>query len=177
MLSTRIILLQGLALFVCCYLIHMLVWRIYRPRAYPIWLLLIFFALPGFGLSAFLILAYSGVENALFPSLHLILVLMLHGSLACAYIVLYSGLVAFSPTLAILEVIDRSMPSGLPSESLCIPWFTDQNLAGYRLENLLSSRLLIQCEEGVCLSSNGRRIASLFRSFRTCIGLPPVGGG
>lgn len=107
----------------------------------------------------------------------LLAIFLLHASLSSAYIVLYSGLIAFSPSLAILEAIDRSMPSGLDYEELFLPWFNDRNLAGPRIENLIAACMLVKTQDLLCLTKRGRLVAQCFRLYRRSIGLPEIGEG
>jgi len=175
-LSITHILVYGLSLFAICYLLHLIIWRIRRPTAYPIWLPAIFFVLPL--LTAIFILAANLSVDLPSPRfIRLLAIFLLHASLSSAYIVFYSGLIAFSPSLAILEAIDQSMPSGLHYEELFLPWFNHKNLAGLRIENLIAAQMLVETQNLLCLTAKGRLVAWCFRLYRRSIGLPEVSEG
>ncbi len=177
-MSIAHILANGLSLFAICYLLHLILWRIRRPTAYPIWLPVIFFLLPLVGMTALFIMEGNlnvDLSNPRF--IPLLAIFLLHASLSSTYIVFYSGLIAFSPSLAVLEVIDRSMPSGLNYEELFLPWFNDKNLAGLRIENLIAARMLVKTQDLLYPTVKGRLVAQCFRLYRRSIGLPDIGEG
>lgn len=102
---------------------------------------------------------------------------VLHASLSGAYMFLYTGVTGFSPSIAILENVARSMPHGLGHEQLAPDWFNDDQLSGRRHHNLLAGGLISESAGRLHLSIRGRLIAWSFLVFRRFLGLPDVAKG
>ena len=89
-------LLLGVGLFSACWLLHVVIWRIRRPEAYPVWLAIIFLVVPGFlaGLRSFLPLP-GETEVDLWT---LLAALLLHAAISGTYMAGYVSVVGYSPS-------------------------------------------------------------------------------
>ncbi|HYR89141.1 MAG TPA: hypothetical protein VE422_34010 [Terriglobia bacterium] len=173
------ILYHGLELFVGCLLIHILVWRHYRIRNGGIQLGVIFLILPPvvmFG--AFLLGSLLGVKQLQeMEWLAWGLSYLLHFSLSGAYMAMYTALISFSPSIAILEKVEAHMPRGLKRHELSLQWFTDDQLSGLRRKNLLAGGLISTSNDMLVLGAKGRVIALSLSLFRRFVGLSDLANG
>lgn len=170
------ILCFGLGLFIGSIALQILIWRL-RPLQNELTrLLALFVALPAFVVSICIVTrAYSWLIPTSWASWCFVYLLDL--SLSTGYMVLYTAITGFSPSIAILERVEESMPHGLPREELVPDWFTDQNLARARYDNLVSHRLISNSGGVLQLERRGRFIAQCFLIFRRFLGLPDLAKG
>ena len=172
----KMALVLGLALFAACWFIHLIVWRIHRPQAYPIWLPAIFFVLPLLG--AFVLELYP-IPLFQVKSLELDCVkgVLLHVMLSCSYICGYAGIIEYSPTAEILFVVDKHMPAGIPEKALNVDSLTECSLTGKRVDHLVAAGVT-KLEEGrYALTQTGKFIACLSKKYRTFLGVAGMGEG
>lgn len=172
------VLYHSTEMFCFCLGIHILVWRAFPIRHQGKRLCLIFSlgAVAMVGAYALVsCLSKGSFESVDWPSWGL--ASLLHFSLSAVYVTLFTAVTAFSPSLGILERVDRSMPHGLKRDELAPPWFTDTNLAGARRENLLATGLIHESGGLLHLSPRGRLLARGFLIFRRFLGLPDVAKG
>jgi len=177
-LSVPTVFCYGLALFVCSLVTQVIVWRSGPIKNQPARLAFIFLILPIFLMS---ICEASALSHPnLPPGTHwqsLCLAYLLDLSLSLAYMLVYSAVAAFSPSIAILERVEENMPQGLPREELVPPWFSDENLAGARHHNLVSNGLVSYRDANLVLEFKGRFVARCFLIFRRFLGLPDLAKG
>jgi predicted permease len=166
------ILAHALELFCCSLALHIFVWRMFPVKSEAVRLIAVF---------TFGALATFGVIVALssepFDWLPWMLSFLLHFALAGAYMCLYTGVNAFSPTIGIAKRVEASMPKGLPRDQLAPPWFTDAKLSGARRDHLLSGGLVMESEGMLRLTPRGRQLVWGFLTFRRLLGLPDLGKG
>jgi len=158
--------------------IHLVVWRLFPARRHGLGLVIILVLLPF--LAYALVFTAAGVLHSALSGLMPVewgLAYLLHLSLSGPYLFVYTALVGFSPSMGILEKVDASMPRGLERHDLAPKWFTDANLSGARLENMLASGLVLESQNCLQLSSRGRVIARCFLVFRRFLGLEDVAKG
>jgi hypothetical protein len=160
-------LIGGLALFTGSLALHVIVWRIRRPVSYRAWLPALSII---FGPVAAAI-AWSMVASRR----DLAAVLLLHGSLAAVYVIGYTLVSAFSPSLELLKLLDRT-PAGIPASSLRLPFLAGA-LTGDRIDNLTAAGLVRQESARLTLGPRGQRLTQLVLFYRHAIGLPDGGGG
>lgn len=165
------ILALGLGLFVFSMAAHILIWRSVRVKNHPSWLTAVFLVLP-----VFIVILFS-IATSRWPWEGLGLAYLLDLSLSLSYMLLYTGIVGFSPSIAILERVEASMPRGLPREELVPHWFTHERLAGARHDNLLHRRLISDSDGILRLLPRGRFVARCFLIFRRFLGLPDLAEG
>jgi hypothetical protein len=170
----QLVLCYALGLFCFCLGIHIFIWRMFPARRQGARLIAIF-SVGAVLLFGIFVLASGGFSSVDWPSWGL--AFLLHFSLSGAYLGLYTGLVSFSPSIAIAKRLEASMPHGLAQDKLAPPWFTDDKLGGARLENLLATGFIYQSGGLLRLTSRGRIIVRCLRLFRNILGLPETGKG
>jgi hypothetical protein len=160
-------LIEGLALFVLSLALHVIVWRVRRPESYRAWLpaLAVIFG-PVAGVVAWFIAA---------SALELAALLLLHGSLAAVYIIGYTLVTAFSPSVELLKLLDRT-PGGIPVSALRLPGLAGA-LTTDRVDNLVGAGLIRQIGAQVQLDDRGVRLTRLVLLYRHAIGLRDGEGG
>jgi hypothetical protein len=169
-------LVLGLGLFVTCWFIHLIVWKIHRPQAYPIWLLAIFFVMPLLGV---LVLEVYPVPTLQVRSLELEWVtgVLLHIMLSGSYICGYAGIIEYSPSAEILLVVNKYMPEGISEEALTVDSLTEYSLTGKRIDHLVSSGIATLEGERYILTPMGKVIANLSKNYRIFLGVSQMGKG
>jgi hypothetical protein len=144
---------------------HILIWRIRRPAAYPLWLMAIFAA-------AFL-LALGGAELAGLAPLKrpfgLISGALLYAVLVAVYGLSYGGIADFSPSAEILREVANAMPDGIPPEMLRLPDLTDGWLIDNRINHLVASGLLRESEGRLEVTDTGRALISATVIYRRAL--------
>jgi hypothetical protein len=161
------VVLDGFALFVFSLAIHVIVWRIRRPESFRTWLpaLAVIFGLVPATI-AWLVAPTSLDAAAL---------LLLHGSLAIVYIIGYTLVSAFSPSVELLKLLDRAV-DGMPISELQLP-FVAGGLTTERIDNLAASGFVQQTGTRLGLCPRGVWLTRLVLLYRHAIGLPDSGGG
>jgi len=171
------ILYFGVGLFVGSVALQIVIWRSLPLQNQLTRLLAIFIVLPGLIITICLVTpAYCRLISRLSWT-GWCLVYLLDLSLSTSYMLIYTAITGFSPSIAILERIEESMPQGLPREELVPDWFTDQNLTGARYDNLVSRRFISNSGAVLQLEPQGRFIAQCFLIFRRFLGLPDLAKG
>ncbi len=162
-------LLLGLSMFAACWLLHVVIWRIHRPTAYPIWLPIIFLFVP---LGA--ILAVDFTRGGLpfgCSAPTAVAAFFLHAVIAACYMEGYAGIIEYSPSAEILRVVQANMPHGTPLESLHVSTLSEEALTGKRIRHLLTSRM-IRLENGALrLTPRGQAVVNLCLAYRAVFGL------
>ena len=163
------VLLEAAALFAGCLALHAAVWRVWRPETYRAWMPL---------LAAIFLVAGPMAEWRLTrtrATSDLLAVLLLHGSLSGVYIIGYTLISAFSPSIEILKRLDAA-PAGLKRDEIRLPYL-ETALGGNRVVNLVNDGLIQAEGSRVRLGSSGRVLATLVLFYRHTIGLPDGAGG
>jgi hypothetical protein len=165
--SLLAVLVAGLVLFAGSLAIHVLVWRVRRPASYAAWVPLLF-------------VIFGPIATALawflvpWPA-ELAAVLLLHYALATVYTIGYTLISAFSPSVELLKLVDRS-GGRLPLSELNLPFLAGE-LTGDRVKNLEEARLVVIEGGRLSLADKGRRIAAPVLLYRHLVGLRVGGGG
>lgn len=174
------ILIIGLTLFVVSQIVHIVVWRVFSPRAYPIWLPVIFTLTPLFLFSALHLLVLGGMV-ALELDRHLYLLLasafIMHLALSGMYIHMYPGIVFFSLSLEIIKLLAENEEQGLSMERIDLPVFSEANAIDMRINHLMESGMIEGDNNHLILTNKGRSVAKVIYGFRRVLGLPGVGKG
>ena len=162
-----IVLIDGIAIFGASLALHVIVWRVWRPESYRAWLpaLIVIFGPVGGG-TAWLMVPASPLLAA---------VLLLHASFAAVYIIGYTLVTAFSPSVELLKLLDRT-PGGIPISALRLPGLAGA-LTGDRLDNLAGAGLIRQDGGHVQLDVRGVQLTRLVLWYRHAIGLRDGEGG
>jgi hypothetical protein len=161
------VLIDALALFLVCLALHVMVWRVWRPESYRAWLpTLVAICGPVAAVIAWLVVP---------TPIDLAAVLLLHGALAGVYIIGYTLISAFSPSIELLKLLDRA-PEGIPASSLRLPFLAGA-LTTERLGNLTAADLVQQNGARLELGPRGVQMTRLVLIYRHAIGLRDGGGG
>ena len=105
------------------------------------------------------------------------LALLLHYAMSVSYMLLYTAIIGFSPSIAVLQRVENGMPAGLKRDELVPEWFTDEMLSGARHKNLKDIGLISESGGVLHLEWSGRLIALSFLVFRRVLGLSDVARG
>jgi hypothetical protein len=171
------ILCFGLGLLLTSMALHIVIWRSFPVRNQPSRLVLIFIALPALIVAACLTVLSSWSVIPKWSWAMWCLVYLLDFSLSAAYICVFTAITGFSPSIAIVERVGRSMPLGLPRNELVPHWFTHEKLTGARHDNLVTRGLISDTAGILRLQPRGRFVARCFLIFRRFLGLPDMAGG
>jgi hypothetical protein len=176
-----LVILYGFVLFVFCFFIHVMIWRMRHPKHQALTLAIIFFVIP----LVCNIVVLNGFDNNGQPAIithlfslevgDLLLICLLHFALSVAYIFSYPAAQAGCPTFIILATIRSSMPRGVTKDEI-LTYFSEQQLFGSRIEDLVDESLVVSEGEWLEITKKGRWILSTFSTLRKAFGLP-VGRG
>src|SRR5437773_12107425 len=110
------VLIDAAAVFVTCLILHVIVWRVRAPLSYVQWLPRLVVVFLGIGPAMGWLIVRRGlftVEAApLDPLTAWVAVLLLHGSVSAVYIIGYTLVSGFSPSIELLKLLERT-PHGL----------------------------------------------------------------
>ncbi len=168
-------LLLGLGIFASCWFLHVIVWRIHRPAAYPIWLPIVFVLVP---IAAVMALATSDVQFPFLQDLPTVLAaFLLHFAISACYMGGYAGIIEYSPSAEILRVVKAAMPAGIAPDELEVPSLTEQALTGKRIQHLMDSGMAVEADGNLTLTDKGAGVVRLCQFYRNVFGLkePPKG--
>lgn len=172
---TVVVLLMGFLAFAGCLAVHVVLWRLARPRSDMRALFTIFLAAPS---AVALLVAAAGVlaPGAGLPDgLDVVAALLLHWALSSAYIQSYPAAQAMAPSLQIAYLVRRSMPRGLSREELVARLNTGA-LVQERVEDLVADRLVRVEGHRYVLTPASARLVRFFLGLRALLGLPRPGG-
>jgi len=153
----------GFFVFATFWILHLLWWRLCRPKGEIRPLVLVFLVAPG--------LLFLGI-NRFYPfwgTLDLALAFFVHLALAVVYIQTYPAIASTIPSFRILIGVHAS------KGGLSVPeiegLFAQGELIGSRVELLGEDGLVRSGEKGLELSSFGRLLAVVFLTYRRFLGL------
>lgn len=174
------ILIIGLILFVASQVVHIVIWRVFSPKAYPIWLPIIFTFTPLLLFSVLHLLVLGGIAPMELNG-HLYLLLasafVMHLALSGMYIHMYPGIVFFSLSLEIIKLLAENEEQGLSMEKIDLPVFSEANAIDMRINHLMESGMIEGDSNHLMLTNKGRSVAKVIYGFRRVLGLPGVGKG
>lgn len=165
-----VILIIGTAGFLVSLLLHIAIWRVFKPKKQLLLLAVIFVILPL--IIYFLLL---GLHVNYFNLVNTLLILILHIGLSGVYVMTYPTMQADCPTLKIILEVSKSMPQGLTQEDI-ENIFTDDKLFNDRVEDLLSEEFIFLKNNKIYLTRKGSILSGFFLGYRNLLGLP-VGEG
>ena len=162
-----VVVADAFGLFLMSLVLHVVAWRIRRPESYRAWLplLIVIFGVVPAAVAWFV--APSPLDAAA--------VLLLHGSVSTVYVIGYTLVSAFSPSVELLKLLDRT-PGGVPIAELQLP-FVAGGLTTERVDNLTAAGLMQRAGASVTLGQKGVWLSRLVLVYRHAIGLPDSGGG
>jgi hypothetical protein len=165
-------------LYVACLLLHVVVWRVRRPRTFHQWLPALAVIFLGGGVVAgwwLADLAHStGELEGHGRALHFVALMALHLPASLVYIIGYTLISAFSPSVELLKLIERN--PGLRRNDIALPYL-GTIVGGDRLKNLVSEGLFEVRRDVVRLGPKADRIVRLVLWYRHAVGLPDGTGG
>ena len=160
-------LVGGLTTFCVSLAAHVIVWRVRRPESYRLWLPILGVVFGPVALAVAWLVAPT--------PMHATAVLLLQGTLAAVYIIGYTLVSAFSPSVELLKLLDRN-PAGIPASALHVP-----SLAGAltvdRIDNLKAAGLVCEDAGRLKLGHRGTLMTNMVLLYRHAIGLRDGGGG
>ena len=165
------IILYGFLLFFIVFIIHLIIWRIFKPKNDLGLLLILFVFIP---LPVFTVLLICNIKNLFFfTNPEMILVFLLYFSLGIAYTQLYPALKESSPTLAIINLLGRKKDK-VRTETINA-MFNSHDLIEGRIISLKKIGLLksikINGEEELTLTKTGQFFAKFIIVYRRILGL------
>lgn len=169
-------LVLGLALFIACWVIHVAIWRIRRPAAYPVWLFGTFLVLPPVGGLVILLSGHTSTLAGIGDQV-LLAALLLHIALSLSYISGYAGIIEYSPSAEILRAVHGHMPQGVPLDTLSVDSLTDEFLVGKRISHLKTSRLVRADGNELRLTAAGELVVAACQAYRAVFGISGYGKG
>lgn len=154
-------------MFLLSLAVHVIVWRVRRPESYRAWLPVLAVIFGPLAAAIAWFIAPTPLDVAA--------LMLLHGSLAGVYVIGYTLVSAFSPSVELLKLLDRA-PAGVPIASLRLPFSTGM-LIDDRIDNLAAAGFVRQNGSRLELGPQGARLTRLVLLYRHVIGLPDGGGG
>ena len=165
----------GIATFAVCWLLHVVVWRIRRPIAYPLWLTALFVLTP---LAAGAALYATGIMYELTADpLVAIAGMGLHLALGACYTCGYAGIIEYSPSAEVLQLVQKHMPHGIEPRNIHVASLSEQALTGKRVAHLLASNMAESRDGRLMLTRSGRRVMAMRRGYRALFGIAPANEG
>ncbi len=161
----------GGVLFFISLTVHIIIWRIKKPKNDVGALFFILMILPTLLLILFglgFALAQGRTDLVFFSSLTAVALFYL--SLGSAYIQTYPVVQAESPSLEILLAIDQKMPHGL-TETDILKLFDNSTLVQKRMQDLINTKLIIEKNNAYHLSNTASHIIRFFHLYRKALGL------
>ena len=167
-------LLLGLGSFVFGWILHVVIWRIKRPEAYPIWLPLILFA--AFAVATVVYLTnFAG--TTLSDNIEVLLsALLLQAVLTVGYMMGYAGIIEYSPSAEVLYAV-AAYPAGVSENDLNVTSLTDEFLVGKRLSHLVAAGMIRQDKDRFSIEPSGSFIVKFTILYRRMLFEPPFGEG
>ena len=171
-------LLVGTLGFIITLILHIFIWRLYRPTRQILLLAIIFILLPLMGyLSIFIIIIIYGANSLLqvTTSLELLFAFIWHFALSLAYIMTYPPIQTGCPTLIIVLAVYRSMKEGLSAGDIR-NLFSEHILFIERMRELEEDGL-VQSKDSIWrLTFAGKTVRAVFGKYRRILKLP-IGEG
>jgi len=165
------IILFGFLSFFIIFIIHLITWRIFRPKNDLGLLLILFIFIP---FTIFILLLICNIKNKIFlTNPEIILIFLLYFSLGLFYTQFYPGLKESSPTLSIINLLGRKKDKvGI---STINEMFNSHNLIDNRIISLEKIRLIKTIkknkEEELVLTKTGQFFTKFFLIYRRILGL------
>lgn len=160
-------LMLGIVIFIAVLVLHIMIWRIKKPKNEMIFLLFLFVILP---FLVFIFLFLVNIFKNFTDNNLLFSVFLLYFSLSCAYIQTYPAARANAPSLQIVYFIYKSGKNGLSEEEI-INKFNLNNLVYERVEDLIKENFVRQQDNTILLTKKGKVLADIFWLYRKLYGL------
>lgn len=156
----------GVVLSAAAFLVHVMVWRIARPRASAAALLGIVLAVLLAGLSALGLLTSPGIQPTHWTTYAGIA--LVYFALMAAYINTYPAMEADSPSLLIMRALSAA------DNGLSVPELThllgNDAVVTDRIRDLIAEHYAVTSGGKLVLTAKGRGLAWIFHAYRKLIG-------
>lgn len=156
----------GMSIFLVVMLVHVIVWRVFKPGQHIANLFLIFLIVPFVFVVVFAVL---NIQFRIVRISDLLSIFLLYFSLACVYIQTYPAVYATAPSLKIVYLIKKSMPGGLRKEEIK-NFFTSEDLLNDRIEDLIFENFVYIRDGEIRLKFKGKLLAGVFCAYRKLYG-------
>lgn len=165
------IIIFGFLIFFVIFLLHLLLWRIFKPKNDLVLLLILFIFIPSILFILFIILNKKYL--LFFNNFELLLIFLLYISFGLAYTQLYPGLKESSPTLAIINLLGRNKNE--VKREVIYAMLCNYNSIDDKIISLQNLRLIktkkINEEDVLILTQAGNIFANMFIIYRKFLGL------
>lgn len=155
--------LTCLTLLIIAWFVHFIVWRVHIPTAYPYWIISIFSL-------TFVLYAVSYINLHTAPLsaqiFWLFSCLVPYAMISIAYLMIYAGIIEYSPSVEILLEIKKHMPSGIPINNLRISTLPEYKLTGIRIDHLLNGKMINRIDNTYTITPRGKRYAKFIAWYR-----------
>jgi hypothetical protein len=167
-----VVLITGVSLFLLAFILHVLVWRIAVPHRQGTSLVLLLLTVGIFGFLT--IYVFRPPILGLSP-LRLLLALFLFSSLGTTYIILFSAIEADSPTLTIIELIERNARDGIGQDEI-VRVISAHSFLRRRLDQMLFDGMVVKIGDRLFPSAQGRFLTSLILAYRKLLRRSSIAG-
>lgn len=167
------VILIAFALFSSAMLLHVVVWRVFKPKRFLSALIIVLVVIPV--VAVFFINYAISPHSGSFSISDWLGVLLLHLTLTSAYILSYPAIQAKCPSLTMLLLIENSMEKGSTMEELSSA-FSDESIRDSRLDDLVNDSMVV-CRDGdYYMTAKGGFLLWPLIILRRLLGLP-IGEG
>ena len=149
--------------------LHVVIWRLFKPKRLVRALIIVLIAVPC--ALVFFIIFFSHTPLFRLLSVQWLGVLLMHLSLASAYILSYPAIQAKCPSLTMLLLIEDSGRDGSTLEELSHA-FTDESLRDSRLDDLVNDSMVANRGEDYYMTFKGAIFLWPLMILRSLLGLP-----
>ena len=160
------ILITGFFTLSFAFFMHVLIWRVRKPKRAAASLLAIFF------LSLPLALA---LQPWVREPVEYLYVAVFHIAMTLAYLLAFPGIESESPSSLIVLALEAAGPHGLTREQLAAI-ITDELFVNSRLEGLLQGRHVTEKDGRFYITDSGHKYLNFFLFYRKIMGHLPEGG-
>jgi hypothetical protein len=164
--------LEGLALLILAFVVHVIIWRVHPPKRSIRVLLCIFAATPLVAVPTFMAIEASAVIGASLSDA--LRVMLFYVSCSLVYVCLYSAIEAQSPSLAIVSYVAGCGSAGC-SEADIANHIIDGESVSARIDSIKAARMIVVGDGRCALTPGGRLWAEIFE-FAGNIFCLPLGG-
>lgn len=157
----------GILTFLFILAVHILLWRISRPKNHMNVIFTIFLIIPFFTFIGLIILSMQG-ELLNLPAL--LSTSLLYFAIACAYIQTYPTAQANAPSLQMIYQISESGSKGITEEEI-MGIFNLNNLVQDRIDDLIIEGFVLEENGKLYLKNKGKILSTIFYFYRKLYGL------
>ena len=156
----RVLLVTSL-LFALAMSLHLIVWRLRRPKYQTKSLLVVFYATLILGIC-------SEIKLGSITGIELIHSFVCYTALTLAYVMFYSGLEVDSPTLTIMQMLDEADSKGVPLTDF-YQSLSDDVLVKPRIRDLVRDGMVTLETDGYRMTPKGQRFINIMNLYFSVI--------